>query len=138
MTDSYEMPIEEGKIREFAVAVRSSNPAHFGRDAVMPPTMLISARLLWEPEALSPLARLDLDPARVLHGEEHYEFFGPLPRAGERLTVTTRIDGRLEKQGRRGGTMRLVVVVNEFRNPAGALVAVQRTTVVETETTAGT
>jgi hypothetical protein len=137
MSAEYVMPIEEGKIREFATAVKSKNPAHLGPDAVMPPTMLTSARLFWEPSGLSPLSTVKLDMARVLHGEEEYEFFGPLPRAGSRLTVSTKLGSQYEKEGKRGGTMRFIEVVNEFRDEKGALVAVQRTTVVETARTAG-
>jgi hypothetical protein len=137
VTDSYVMPIEEGKIREFAMAVKSKNPAHLGANAVIPPTMLTSARLFWEPASLSPMNTVKLDMARVLHGEEEYEFFGPLPKAGDRLTVTTSLGDQYEKEGKRGGTMRFLVILNEFRNESGEVVAVQRTTVVETAKTTG-
>ncbi len=36
------------------------------------------------------------------------------------------------KEGRRGGTMRFITTVNEFRDAAGVLVAEQITTLVET------
>jgi hypothetical protein len=69
---------------------------------------------------------------RVLHGEEEYIFHGPPPRVGQTLSVLSRLDERWEKEGRRGGTMRFARIVNEFRDSTGALVAEQRSVVVET------
>ena len=129
----YEWPIEFGKVREFAQAVKSDNPAHQGAAALIPPTFLTTARLVWEPAADSAISQLGFDMTRVLHGEEEYEFFGPPPRAGQTLEVQSRVEQRFEKPGGRGGTMRFAVVVNEFSDPSGTTVARQRTTVIETE-----
>jgi MaoC dehydratase-like protein len=126
------MPIDRSKIREFARAVQSRHPAHKGDDPVMPPTMLTSARLLWEPGAEAAIPKLGFDFKRILHGEEEYVFHGPLPRAGQTLTVTTEVVDTYEKPGKRGGTMRFGVVINEFRDAAGKLVAEQRSVIVET------
>jgi hypothetical protein len=127
------MPIEYGKVREFARAVQSKSEAHQGPHAVMPTTFLTTARLTWEPTGNSALNQLGFDMARVLHGEEEYEFFGPLPRAGQELQVESRIEKQFEKPGGRGGTMRFAVVVNEFQDDSGSVVALQRTTIIETE-----
>jgi hypothetical protein len=70
--------------------------------------------------------------ARLLHGEEEFEFFGALPSAGEVLHAHTRLGDRWEKEGKRGGVMKFARLVTEFRDGAGALVAEQRTTLVET------
>ena len=129
----YEWPIEFGKVREFAQAVKSDSPAHQGQAAVIPPTFLTTARLVWEPVAESAITQLGFDMTRVLHGEEEYEFFGPPPRAGQTLEVQSRVERRFEKPGGRGGTMRFAVVVNEFNDQSGTTVALQRTTVIETE-----
>ncbi len=129
----YQMPIEYGKVREFARAVQSKSEAHQGTNAVMPTTFLTTARLTWEPAGNSALSQLGFDMARVLHGEEEYEFFGPLPRAGQELQVDSRIEKQFEKPGGRGGTMRFAVVVNEFKDESGSVVALQRTTIIETE-----
>jgi hypothetical protein len=128
----YEVPIERGKVREFARAAQSRQPAYDSVDAVVPPTFLTTAQNLWASVADIPAAELDFDLARVLHGEEEYEYFGPPPRAGTVLTATARLGERWEKEGRRGGTMRFARLVTEFRDPTGALVAEQRTTVIET------
>lgn len=129
---SYEMPIDVSKVREFARAVKSAHPDHDGAVPVIPPTMLTSARLIWEPAEQSGFRQLGFDRRRILHGEEEYVFHGPPPRAGQTLTAETVITERYEKPGRRGGTMKFAVLVTEFRDEQGALVAEQRSTVVET------
>ena len=78
------------------------------------------------------MAGIDCDLARVLHGEEEYGFLGPPPRAGQTLTVTSRLGDQWKKEGKRGGVMRFATIVNEYRDAAGDLVAEQRTTVIET------
>jgi N-terminal half of MaoC dehydratase len=129
---TFEMPVELGKVREFARAVRSRHPDHRGSEASMPPTMLTCARLLWQPRAQDPIAELGFDMRRLLHGEEEYVFHGPPPRVGQVLEVSTRIADAYEKPGMRGGVMRFGVVVSEFRDEEGALVAEQRTVYIET------
>jgi hypothetical protein len=129
---SYEFPIDYSKVREFARAVKTEHPAHRGSRPVIPPTMLTSARWLWEPSERPGFADLDFDPARILHGEEEYVFHGPPPRAGQVLTCETRVTDRYEKPGRRGGQLRFATIVTEFRDGTGRLVAEQRSTIVET------
>jgi hypothetical protein len=126
------MPLEQGKVREFARATQSRNPAYAGPDAVIPATFLTHARMAWEPQSQAPMTQLGFDMRRILHGEEEYIFHGPPPRAGQTLTVDARLDSRWEKEGKRGGTMRFAKIVNEFRDAAGTLVAEQHTVVVET------
>ena len=129
---TYELPIERGKVREFARATQSRNPDHAGPDAVIPPTFLTHARLAWEPREQAQIERLGFDLRRILHGEEEYLFHGPPPQVGQVLTVETRTDERWEKEGKRGGTMRFARIVNEFRDAGGQLVAEQRSVIVET------
>jgi hypothetical protein len=129
---TYEMPLERGKVREFARATQSRNPAYDGAEAIIPATFLTHARLAWEPREQAPIADLGFDMRRVLHGEEEYVFYGPPPQIGQTRTVDTRLESRWEKEGKRGGTMRFARIVNEFRDASGTLVAEQRSVVVET------
>lgn len=129
---TYEIPIERGKIREFARATKSRSEAYTGEAPVVPPTFLTTARLFWEPRDQDPMSTLDFDMRRLLHGEEEYLFHGPLPRAGEVLQVEARLLDQWTKEGKRGGEMRFFRIVNEFRDSTGTLVAEQRTTLVET------
>ena len=67
-----------------------------------------------------------------LHGGQEYIFHGPPPRAGDVLSITSRVAERYEQQGSRGGTMQFTVSVQEFRDPSGRLVAEGRTTSIMT------
>lgn len=129
---TYELPIERGKIREFARATMSDNTDYDTQSSVAPATFLVTAQGFWASSVDDPLAGIDFDLARLLHGEEEYIFHGPPPRAGETLSVTRRIGAQWEREGKRGGTMRFAAVVNEFRDASGILVAEQRSTFIET------
>jgi hypothetical protein len=129
---SYEIPLERGKVREFARATQSRHAAYQGEAPRIPATFLTTARLVWEPRSEAPIAKLGFDMRRILHGEEEYVFHGPPPRAGQTLTVETRLDSQWEKEGKRGGTMRFARIVNEYRDASGRLVAEQRSVIVET------
>ncbi len=130
----FEMDIERGKIHEFARATRSTHPAYFSGDhPVVPPTFLTTT-FFWEqlePES-NPWHRVQMSPDRGMHAEQEYVFHGPPPRAGTRLRCQSRITEMYDKEGRRGGTMTFVVMVTEFRDAAGTLVAEARMTAVET------
>jgi hydroxyacyl-ACP dehydratase HTD2-like protein with hotdog domain len=129
----YTFPVERGKIREFARATMTSNPAYFDDpDPVVPPTGLQFAGF-WAPrDQPSPVAALNLNLARVLHGGQEYVFHGPPPRAGDVLTTESWIEDIYEKEGKRGGTMRFAVMVTEFHDESGTVVAESRTTMIET------
>ncbi len=127
-----EMPIERGKIREFAIACMSDNPEYVeSKTPVVEPTFL-TTKNFWMSGASSPLAQVGLDLRRLLHGGEEYVFHGPPPRAGTELTMQTRVDKIYEKEGKRGGTMSFVETVTEFRDEEGRLVAEARSTAIET------
>jgi acyl-coenzyme A thioesterase PaaI-like protein len=61
--------------------------------------------------------------ARVLHGEQRFEYFKPL-RPGMKLTVTTKPGKTWSKEGKKGGTMKFSESVSEFRDENGELVVV--------------
>lgn len=128
----FRMDIERGKIHEFARATGSSNPAYLdGEHPVCPPTFLTTA-FFWQFGDANPWPAVELDQRRGLHAEQEYTFFGPPPRAGQRLTCVSRIDDMFTKVGRRGGEMTFVVMVTEFRDETGRLVAQAKLTGVET------
>jgi hypothetical protein len=127
------MPIEWGKIREYAVATGSTDPDYLENpNAPIPPTFL-STVVFWDQpgrgmqsaEAIAALAEIDAgqstDIRNVLSVEQEYRFHGPLPRAGERLLLTHRFDGVEVKTGRRGGQMVFSRFAVEFRDADGSL-----------------
>ncbi len=129
------MRVEHGKIREFARAIKDPNPVYLDAEAarsiggiVAPPTFLMTAAH-WDDGRGRP--DLGMDLKRVLHGEQEFEYRRPL-RAGDMLTAQTTVERVYEKKGKRGGTMTFAVTATEFRDAAGEVVAISRSTVIET------
>ncbi len=130
----FRVVVEEGKVREFARATKSANPAYLAGDgppATSPVTFLASSVFWQEPEH-SPWGGSTLNWERILHGEQEFTFPGPPPATGTVLTAQARIDRVYEKEGKRGGTMTFAEVVTEYRDESGAVVAESRSTVIET------
>lgn len=129
----FQMPIERGKIREFATATKATSAEYFNDpNTVSPPTMLITSTLWAPPESSALSVGIELDNARVLHGGQEFVFHGPPPRAGTTLTAQSRVDKIYTKDGKRGGTMTFIEIVIDFRDETGTLVAETRSTVIET------
>ncbi|WP_131747103.1 MaoC family dehydratase N-terminal domain-containing protein [Frankia sp. Cppng1_Ct_nod] len=128
----FTMEVELGKIREFARATKSSNPDYLKADTPVSPATFLASSAFWTgPENSPPLEEIG-DVARILHGEQEFTFQGEPPRAGTRLVGQTRIAATYEKQGKRGGSMRFVELVTEFRTPEGRLVAESKSTAIVT------
>ena len=134
----FRVVVEEGKVREFARAVKSANPAYVadGPQATSPATFLASSSFWQAPDA-SPWGDAKLNWERILHGEQEFVFPGAPPAAGTELTAEARIDRVYEKEGKRGGTMTFVELVTEYRDGSGAVVAEARSTIIETSQAPG-
>jgi hypothetical protein len=130
----FRMVVEEGKIREFARATRTSNPAYVtdGEPPATSPVTFLASSAFWQGPESSPFGGTKLNWERILHGEQEFTFPGPPPGAGTVLTGESHIDRIYEKEGKRGGTMTFVEVVTEYRDESGAVVAEARSTVIET------
>ena len=123
----FRLPVEAGKIREFALAVAEDNPVHYDADEarrqglpdiVAPPTFTVTQ--MWQVPREERERRLGANLAydRVLHGEQEF-FYRRLPVAGEVLDARMRIASDLTKRGRRGGTMRVVTYESVFTDASG-------------------
>lgn len=128
--EPFEFHVELGKVREFARAIGSREPA-FNEGTVTPPTFLMAADH-WQRRINSPWDGVKRNLARTLHAEQEFVFHGAPPSAGTRLEAQSRIDKRYSKEGKRGGTMTFTEVVTEYRDDAGNVVAEVRSTTVET------
>lgn len=132
--EPFVMDIERGKVHEFARATGSEHQAYFTGDApVVPPTFL-TTQFFWEAlvPGSNPWDQVAMSQKRGMHAEQEYIFHGPPPRAGTRLYCTSRVTDIYEKTGRRGGTLTFAVMVTEFRDAEGTLVAEAKLTGVET------
>jgi hypothetical protein len=131
----FEIDIERGKIFEFARSILSTAPEHnSGTHPIMPPTFL-STTLFWEKrtEGANPWDLVQMSEERGMHAEQEYVFFGPPPRAGDKLIATSKITEITEKKSRSGATLTFVKMVTSFHNPEGRLVAEAILTGVERE-----
>lgn len=119
---TFDLPVERGKVREFALAVGEDNPIfydpeearrHGFPDVVAPPTFTVTQ--IWQISRDEREEQLgaNLDYGRVLHGEQEFSY-KRLPVAGEVLKGTMRISKDFTKEGRRGGTMRFVTYESRF------------------------
>ncbi len=130
------MHVERGKIREFAKAIKDDDPLYLDeavatREAggIVPPITFLETVRLWDDGRGR--VRPPLDVRRTLHGEQEYEFFAPI-HVGDVLTAKMRIADFYEKPGKRGGTMKFVVIETEFTNQHAKVVARARAVAIET------
>jgi N-terminal half of MaoC dehydratase len=131
----FEVAIERGKIREFARATLSSNPAYLEDPAPVCPPTFLTTMFFWEEHVpgSNPWHQVKLDQQRGMHAEQEYVFFGPPPRAGTKLVARSRIESVFHKEGRRGGRLTFAVMVTQFHDAeTGKVVAEARMTGVET------
>jgi N-terminal half of MaoC dehydratase len=130
--EPFTMDVERGKVREFARATHSANPSYLDDPEPVIPATFLTTTFFWQDGAANPWAAVGMDQRRGLHAEQEYVFHGPPPRAGTRLTCQSHVAEVYHKQGRRGGLLTFAVLVTEFRDPSGRLVAESRMTGVET------
>jgi acyl dehydratase len=121
------LPVERGKVMEFARAIKSTNPLHFDAgvarsagfaDVLAPLTFSAAAAHYNGGDAADLPRRLGLELARVVHGEQRWTFRRPLV-AGETLSGTRRVAAAWRKPARSGGAMTFVLVAIDYRDEAG-------------------
>ncbi|MHC2335295.1 MaoC family dehydratase N-terminal domain-containing protein [Bradyrhizobium sp. USDA 4454] len=120
--------VEPGRLRFFLDTLGETNPVY--RDAVavpVPPTYLFCLEMMDAPDPFEFLTALGIDLARVLHGEQRFDYHAPVV-VGDTLTFHPRVTGVTDKKG---GAMTLIVVDTPVTNQNGVHVAdVSRTIVV--------
>ena len=94
----FDVLLERGRLRSFALAVGDDDPVHRDLDAARAaghpdvlalPTFLFSLELE-HPDPFGYLVGLGVDVRGVLHGEQSFTFHAPL-HAGDTVTVRSRI-----------------------------------------------
>lgn len=128
----YRFVVEEGKAREFAKAVHTSDPLfvdHAAAEAAglaaptVPPTFSV-ASAHWSVPGAMPDLQLDL--RGVLAGGNEWEYLAPI-LVGDELEVTTSVESVEQKDSGRG-PMTIITVRNDFRRD-GELVQISRSTI---------
>jgi hypothetical protein len=121
VVDEVDFPVEEGKVREFAVAVGDDD------FRTVPPTFSTVAGH-WRDQAAM-VALLGLDLQRIVVGGSEWEYHAPLV-IGDRLRGRRVVKAVEEKQSARG-PMTMITLETRFERGDGDLVVVQRDTVIE-------
>ncbi|MHB1128051.1 MAG: FAS1-like dehydratase domain-containing protein [Bacillota bacterium] len=134
----YSFPVEKGKIREMALAIGDDNPiyhcsktakAEGYRDVVTTPTFGTVIDM-WGGNDFDETCRvLDINPVMVLHGEQHYEYFGEI-NPGDMITAKPKISNVVVKSGK-SGSMKLITMETTYYNQRGEKVMVCRGVTVE-------
>jgi len=134
----WQFTVEKGKIREFAMAIGDENPVYVSHgaareagfaDITIPPTFLTAVDMWGGLDFFQLMEILHLNPAKVLHGEQEYVYYGEI-YAGDELTVSGRVSDVQGKSGGKGA-MNVFTIETTYTNQKSDLVAVARSVVVE-------
>ncbi|MGG1674332.1 MaoC family dehydratase N-terminal domain-containing protein [Neobacillus sp. NRS-1170] len=130
--------VEKGKIIELAKAIGDENPIYRSLESAqnagykgipVPLTFLQVIELIGSETGFEEkFEKLKLNPVKILHGEQEYEYLGGI-YAGDQLTVTGKITHVETKSGATGG-MDLITQENHFTNQDSHLVAISRSTII--------
>ncbi|WP_439031295.1 FAS1-like dehydratase domain-containing protein [Gordonia terrae] len=135
--DEVSFDVESGKIREFARATHSEDPVYVDTEAAAtagfthvpatPTHVVVAGHHRNQAEFV---ARLGLAIERVVVGSVEWEYTRPLV-AGDHVVGTRRVVDDTTREGKRGGTMRLVTLETTWTDDAGDTVIVQREVLIE-------
>lgn len=135
--DSVHYEVEAGKIREFAIASRASDPAHLDKEAanqrgygreLATATHVVVAGHYRDQRGF--VDRLGLDIRRVVVGSTRWEYLRPLV-AGDVLNGVRRVVADESKTSGSGSTMRLITLETTYTNIDGHVVQRQREVLIE-------
>jgi acyl dehydratase len=138
--DSWTFPVEQGKLRELAVALHEPDPVWFDEDVaraqgfttvpLLPTASVIGD--LWREGGffVANVAAAGLDMSRVLHGEVTWSYVLPI-EIGDELTATCRVSTVDLREGRRGGRMKRVGIQTQYVNQRGELTLVRDDVLLE-------
>jgi acyl dehydratase len=127
--------VEPGRLRFFLDTVGETNPLYRDpsaaraagyADALVPPTYLFCLEMMDATEPFEFLTALEIDIARVLHGEQRFDYYAPVA-VGDTLTFKPRVTSVTDKKG---GAMTLIAIETKVINQDGVHVADTSRTVV--------
>ena len=136
--EPYTYSVEKGKIRELASAIGDLNPIYYdeetarneGFEGIPVPLTFLQVIDLWGGYSFQEKCEmLNLNPVKILHGEQGYQFLQPI-YANDVLTVSGKVTDVKVKQGSSGG-MNLITLEFEYRNQHDESVALSRNLTIE-------
>jgi hypothetical protein len=122
VVDRVDFPVEEGKVREFAIAAGD-------RDTTSVPVTFAAVASHWRDQAAM-VDALGLDIRRVVVGGSDWEHHAPVA-IGDRLRGERVVTAVSSKAGQRG-VMTFITLETRLARGDGTLAMVQRDTVIET------
>ena len=137
VVDRVVFDVERGKIREFARATFAEDPVHGDRDLAVRAgfsdvlatgTHVVVSGHHRDQQAF--VRRLGLELSRVVVGSVSWHYRRPLV-AGDALTGTRRVVADETREGRRGGSLRMVTLETEFVDRHGDVAVTQREVLIE-------
>jgi acyl dehydratase len=136
----FTIELERCKIRELALAIGDDNPIYHSREAAqeagysdvpLSPTAPTILSFWGNTHFLEQLAGIGITVARILHGEEAYDFLAPV-YPGDILTgISTITDGKVRRT--REGTMEIITLQTRYTNQHEQSVLLATTTFVVRE-----
>ena len=120
--------VEPGRLRYFLNTLAERNPVYRDEQAAraqgysatpVPPTYLFCLEMMDNERPFEFLTELNIDLARVLHGEQRFTYHAPVV-VGDTMTFKSRVTGVTDKKG---GAMTMVAVETEIVNQNGVRVA---------------
>ena len=143
----FSFEVEKGKIVEFAMAISQKESKDqveqiyvdekaardAGFDGITIPPTFQTCFALWGGGGLMPMIQaLGINLARLLHGEEEYEYYAPI-HVGDTITCKTKVVDVFdkEKKNQPGKFMEFTVLETEMKNQKGDLVIKSRSTLIE-------
>ncbi|MEI2778305.1 MAG: MaoC family dehydratase N-terminal domain-containing protein [Tetrasphaera sp.] len=137
IVDEVRLPVESGKIREFSRATYAEDPVHTDPEAAreagfaaVPATAIHVVAAGHYRDQRAVVATLGMDLRRIVVGSVEWEYARPL-LAGDLLTGTRAVVGDETREGKRGGTMRLVTLETAYVDQDGAIAARVREVLIE-------
>lgn len=121
--DSVDFPVEEGKLREWALVVDAREP-----EAGTVPITFSAVANHWRDQAAM-VRDLRLDIRRIVVGGVEWEHHAPVA-LGDRLRGS-RVVTAVDTKERGGGVMTLITLETRLQRGDGELVVVQRDTIIE-------
>jgi N-terminal half of MaoC dehydratase len=127
--------VEPGRLRYFLDTLKETNPVYREDEPAraqgyaaqpVPPTYLFCLEMMDATTPFEFMTSLDIDIARVLHGEQSFLYHAPVV-VGDTLTFKPRVASVTDKKG---GAMTLIVVETPVTNQHGVVVAETSRTIV--------
>jgi acyl dehydratase len=126
--------VEAGKVRLFCKAIGEEDRIYedeaaakaAGYKAVPVPPTFLQALTNDDPNKGGLLQLLGVDIGLILHGEQHYDYYGPV-HVGDRITCQQKVTDLYDKKG---GALWFVVSETEMKDQTGKPVAKARSITV--------